>query len=609
MRACRRTGHRRQLGLPGRIVLLALFALLGLNEGRSQSICDRNAEIQKLILAQLSGTACGAVTGQQLAGITELDASNNQKGLGIASLRAADFAGLVNLVHLDLRHNDLTELPAGLFQVLNKLKIFRVDHNPETGNSGATGLRINFKVVRAGPDTADGTPVKVRVVQGAPVQVTVGVWATERELTSDPPFSTTLNRGRIYPEDPRVTIKRGALESDVATVKRPGPGQSWMFLTAMRADLNTCDLSSCWSGSFWVYTPLDLGTETPMPTPTPTPRPNRPPSVSASCDPCEVSPGGEVRLKAMASDPDGDQLSYRWSAKEGSFLSFQDRATTRWQAPPVAGRYRVQVEVFDRSGASDSATVEINVNSPPTVSLSCEERCRVRQGLSVRLEATASDPDGHELSYSWSAGSGRFIGETDTATARWRAPAEAGPMAVRVTVSDGQGGSASAEVDVEVDPLSNQSAVFASYLVSMPSEDPDQVIDTYLSVSNVLSAPERVATAGGPYEGDDKVGTLEIHLYDRDGGGPVIHETTGDSPGAGLDENGRLAPGQTYTVRLAEIVGEDRAFVGYGWIVGNFDGIAGTRTNILGQGVTWHGDLSPKLSRHGAGVKPIPPLE
>ncbi|MDE2926121.1 MAG: PKD domain-containing protein [Acidobacteriota bacterium] len=351
----------------------------------------------------------------------------------------------------------------------------------------------------------------------------------------------------------------------------------------------------------------------------PAARPNRPPKVSASCDPCDVSPGGEVRLTATASDPDGDQLFYRWSAKEGSFIGVRtiigvpSRPTARWQAPPVAGRYPVTVVVFDRpnrSGASASSTVEINVNSPPTVSLSCEGMCRVRQGLSVQLTATASDPDGHELSYSWSADSGSFIGETDGATARWQAPAEAGAMTVSVMVSDEQGGSTSAEVDVAVDPLSNQSAVFASYLVSMPSDDPGQVIDTYLSVSNVLSAPEGVETAGGPYEGDDKVGTLEIHLYGRDDDEPMIHETTGDSPGSGLDENGRLAPGQTYTVRLAELVGEDRAFVGYGWIVGNFDGISGTRTIInFGQGVTVHGDLTPKLSRHGAGVKPIPPQE
>ena len=344
------------------------------------------------------------------------------------------------------------------------------------------------------------------------------------------------------------------------------------------------------------------------PTPPAAPK-NNAPTVSLSCDPCEVTPGGGVRLKATASDPDRDSLSFRWNAEQGS-LSLISRAplseTVGWQAPPVAGRYRVTVTVSDGRGASDSATEEINVNSPPTVSLSCEEGCRVRQGRSVRLEAQASDPDGHELSYSWSAEQGSFIGETDGATAQWRAPAEAGAMTIHVTVSDTQGGSASAEADVAVDPLSNQSAVFASYLVSVPSEDPDQVIDTYLSVSNALSAPGGIDTAGSPYEGDDRVGTLKIYLYSRNDDGPMVYETTGDSPGDGLDENGMLAPGQTYTVRLSDLVGEENAFIGYGWIVGNFDGIAGTRTILLGQGATWHGDLTPELSHHGAGIKPIP---
>ncbi|MDE2926644.1 MAG: hypothetical protein OXT71_09625 [Acidobacteriota bacterium] len=145
---------------------------------------------------------------------------------------------------------------------------------------------------------------------------------------------------------------------------------------------------------------------------------------------------------------------------------------------------------------------------------------------------------------------------------------------------------------------------------SMTHPGPRGRNDNTFVVSNVLSAPEGVDTAGGPCEGDTRVGTLEIHLYNRDGDEPMVYETTGDSPGDGLDENGMLAPGQTYTVSVAELGGEDRAFVGYGWIVGNFDGIAGTRTIInAGQAVTVHGDLTPELSHHGAGMKPIPRLE
>ena len=365
-----------------------------------------------------------------------------------------------------------------------------------------------------------------------------------------------------------------------------------------------------------------------------------PPIVRVVVSSTTVRPGGTVSLTATARDEDGGPVTYLWEAPSGSFDA-TDRASVTWTAPSVAGRVRISLTVTDDEGDTTIGTVDITVggggggggtggsggtgddsgtgggggggvtltvNSPPTVSLSCEP-CRVRQGLGVSLEATASDPDGDDLSYSWSAESGSFIGETDGATARWRAPAEAGAMTIRVTVSDGEGGSASAETEVAVDPLSDQSAVFASYLVSVPSEDPDQVIDTYLSVSNVLSAPGGVDMAGGPYEGDNRVGTLEIHLYNRDDDEPMVYETTGDSPGAGLDENGMLAPGQTYVVRLAELIGKEKTFVGYGWIVGNFDGIAGTRTILLGQGAAWHGDLTPEPSPHGAGVKPIPPPE
>ena len=142
-----------------------------------------------------------------------------------------------------------------------------------------------------------------------------------------------------------------------------------------------------------------------------------------------------------------------------------------------------------------------------------------------------------------------------------------------------------------------QSAVFASYLVSIPNDDPMYAFDTAISVSNVLGAPEGIDVAGYG-EGDETTGTLEIYLYNRDGT-LMVHETSMDSPGHGLTD-GMLGPGQTYTVLLSEIVG-DAEFVGYGWIVGNFDGIAGTRT-VIGDFVNQHGTLSPPVSHQGAGM-------
>ena len=88
-----------------------------------------------------------------------------------------------------------------------------------------------------------------------------------------------------------------------------------------------------------VYTPPPPPPPPPPPV-APAPPANRPPVVAVSCDPCEVEFGDEVRLRADASDPDGDPLVFRWNAPAGTFIDATDRATTRWQAPAQEARSR-----------------------------------------------------------------------------------------------------------------------------------------------------------------------------------------------------------------------------------------------------------------------------
>ncbi len=139
----------------------------------------------------------------------------------------------------------------------------------------------------------------------------------------------------------------------------------------------------------------------------------------------------------------------------------------------------------------------------------------------------------------------------------------------------------------------DQSAVFGSYLVSLP----DLGFDTAISVSNVLMSPEGANVAGSG--GYDKMGTLEIYLYNRDGE-MMMMETSMMTAGTGLTD-GMLGPGETYTVLLSELV-EDMDFVGYGWIVANFDAVAGTRT-VFGPGFSQHGDMTPPVSHQGGGIR------
>ena len=123
----------------------------------------------------------------------------------------------------------------------------------------------------------------------------------------------------------------------------------------------------------------------------------------------------------------------------------------------------------------------------------------------------------------------------------------------------------------------SQTAVFAAFLANLDSGADG---DSAISVSNILGAP----SGSGFPEGGDTMGSLSIYLYDTNSDSAWVFDTA-DNPtvGSGLDASGQLGSGKTYTVLLSEVVnavgGGD--FVGYAWIVANFDAVAGTFVNFF----------------------------
>ena len=148
----------------------------------------------------------------------------------------------------------------------------------------------------------------------------------------------------------------------------------------------------------------------------PSPFMNAAPVITAlSASAADVTPGATVSIAAMATDPDGDAMTYRWSATGGAF-STTNALSTVWTAPAAESNYDLTLVVSDARGASSSARYRVRVAasngrgnadiqvvlmSPPDITnftLSSPDTT----GTST-LAVTATDPDGDAMTYSWSS--------------------------------------------------------------------------------------------------------------------------------------------------------------------------------------------------------------
>jgi len=176
---------------------------------------------------------------------------------------------------------------------------------------------------------------------------------------------------------------------------------------------------------------------------------NQPPLISSlTPGKGQVSLSDNCQVTCVASDPDGDQLSYSWSADGGS-ISGEEPVVT-WTAPAAPGDYTIAVKVTDGRGgeATTQLTIGVAVNQPPVIDSLTSEQQQVRRAMATAIECIASDPDGDELDYIWSATGGNITGEEAVVT--WVAPNAYRTYTITVTVTDGRGGQAIKSIDIVV---------------------------------------------------------------------------------------------------------------------------------------------------------------
>ena len=75
-----------------------------------------------------------------------------------------------------------------------------------------------------------------------------------------------------------------------------------------------------------------------------------------------VSTNGTVQLTAFATDPNGDPLTYAWSASGGTFSNATTRQTI-WTAPNTEGAYSINVTATDNGNLSATASTTVLVKN------------------------------------------------------------------------------------------------------------------------------------------------------------------------------------------------------------------------------------------------------
>lgn len=90
-------------------------------------------------------------------------------------------------------------------------------------------------------------------------------------------------------------------------------------------------------------------------------KPNQPPTVECLTSTMDVASGSSIDLRAKASDPDGDALSYNWSAAAGS-VDGRGESGTYKAAGVKAGSYPVTVTADDGRGGKASCSMTVNVS-------------------------------------------------------------------------------------------------------------------------------------------------------------------------------------------------------------------------------------------------------
>ncbi len=216
-------------------------------------------------------------------------------------------------------------------------------------------------------------------------------------------------------------------------------------------------------------------------------RVNAAPTANAGPDQ-SVDEQSAVSLDASASsDADGTITGFAWTQTGGTAVALTgaNTGTPSFTAPAVSAAGETltfQVQVTDDDGATDTDTVDVQVDNDPALSdpptaLAGPDQV-ASAGATVTLDGSASiDTDGTITAYQWTQISGAPVALTNanTAVATFTAPAAPATLAFELEVTDNDSSTGTDMIEVRVNAAPTASA------------GPDQSVDE-LSAVNLTAA-------------------------------------------------------------------------------------------------------------------------
>ena len=198
---------------------------------------------------------------------------------------------------------------------------------------------------------------------------------------------------------------------------------------------------------------------------------NMPPKiVSLSCQQKVIAPLDSCLIECIVEDDDGDEVEYVWTADSGTINGYQ--GTVAWTAPQIEGIYHIKCEVSDGAEgqelAAETVTIVVKDNHYPAIDGMGAEYDWVHPGETCAITCEASDIDGDDLKYEWSAECGEVVG--DGSEAVWTAPDVESDCLIRVVVSDGYGGERTASVSVRT---AAEEPLVVTDMVVTPLDEPE----------------------------------------------------------------------------------------------------------------------------------------